>query len=177
MKKKNNIVLIGFMGVGKGTIARALYNETKFFPLDCDDLIESAYNLKIKKIFAKHGEDEFRKIEKKLAKFIEKNVNNAIVSTGGGFYKVPNLKKLGTIIYLKSDFDSIIKRIETSPNAEKKLAKRPLLKDLNEAKKLFDKREDEYEKVADLIVDVSDKSPKMVALKIKELIKDKIWQY
>lgn len=175
MKKKNNIVLIGFMGVGKGTIARALYKETGLFPLDSDDLIESAYNLKIKEIFAKFGEDEFRKTEKKLAKFIEKNINNAIVSTGGGFYKVPNLKKLGTIIYLKSDFDSMIKRIETSPNAEKKLAKRPLLKDLDEAKKLFDKREDEYEKVADLIVDVSGKSSKMVALKIKELIKDKIW--
>lgn len=174
MKKKNNIVLIGFMGVGKGTIARALYKEIGLFPLDSDDLIESAYNSKIKEIFAKHGEDEFRKIEKKLAKFIEKNINNAIVSTGGGFYKVPNLKKLGTIIYLKSDFDSMIKRIETSPNAEKKLAKRPLLKDLDEAKKLFDKREDEYEKVADLIVDVSGKSSKMVALKIKELIKDKI---
>ena len=174
MKKKNNIVLIGFMGVGKGTIARALYKEIGLFPLDCDDLIESAYNSKIKEIFAKHGEDEFRKIEKKLAKFIEKNINNAIVSTGGGFYKVPNLKKLGTIIYLKSDFDSMIKRIETSPNAEKKLAKRPLLKDLNEAKKLFDKREDEYEKVADFIVDVRDKSTKIVALKIKELIKDKI---
>ncbi|MCZ6168254.1 shikimate kinase [Campylobacter ureolyticus] len=174
MKKKNNIVLIGFMGVGKGTIARTLYKETRLFPLDSDDLIESAYNSKIKEIFAKHGEDEFRKTEKKLAKFIEKNVNNAIVSTGGGFYKVPNLKKLGTIIYLKSDFEGIIKRIEASPNAEKKLAKRPLLKDFNEAKKLFDKREDEYEKVADLIVDVSDKTPKMVALKIKELIKDKI---
>ena len=38
----------------------------------------------------------------------------------------------------------------------------------------FDKREDEYEKVADLIVDVSGRSPKMVAIKIKELIKDKI---
>lgn len=175
MKKKNNIVLIGFMGVGKGTIARALYKEIGLFPLDCDDLIESAYNSKIKEIFAKHGEDEFRKIEKKLAKFIEKNINNAIVSTGGGFYKVPNLKKLGTIIYLKSDFDSIIKRIETSPNAEKKLAKRPLLKDLNEAKKLFEKRKDEYEKVADFIVDVNNKSQKTIALKIKELIKDKIW--
>lgn len=174
MKKKNNIVLIGFMGVGKGTIARALYKETGLFPLDCDDLIESAYNLKIKEIFAKFGEDEFRKTEKKLAKFIEKNVSNAIISTGGGFYKVPNLKKLGTIIYLKLDFDSIIKQIETSPNAEKKLAKRPLLQNLKEAKKLFDKRKDEYEKVADLIVDVSGKSPKMVALKIKELIKDKI---
>ena len=175
MKKRNNIVLIGFMGVGKGTIARTLYKETGLFPLDSDDLIESAYNLKIKEIFAKHGEDEFRKIEKKLAKFIKKNVSSAIISTGGGFYKVPNLKKLGTIIYLKSDFEGIISRIKNSPNAEKKLAKRPLLKDLKEAKKLFEKREDEYEKIADLIVDVSGKSPKMVALKIKELIKDKIW--
>ena len=174
MKKRNNIVLIGFMGVGKGTIARTLYKETGLFPLDSDDLIESAYNLKIKEIFAKHGEDEFRKIEKKLAKFIKKNVSSAIISTGGGFYKVPNLKKLGTIIYLKSDFEGIISRIKNSPNAEKKLAKRPLLKDLKEAKKLFEKREDEYEKIADLIVDVSGKSPKMVALKIKELIKDKI---
>lgn len=174
MKKKNNIVLIGFMGVGKGTIARALYKETKFFPLDCDDLIESAYNLKIKEIFAKFGEDEFRKTEKKLAKFIEKNVSSAIISTGGGFYKVPNLKKLGTIIYLKSDFEGIINRIKNSPNATKKLAKRPLLKDLKEAKKLFEKRKNEYEKVADLIVDVGERSPKMVALKIKELIKDKI---
>lgn len=174
MKKKNNIVLIGFMGVGKGIIARALYKEIGLFPLDCDDLIESAYNLKIKEIFAKHGEDEFRKIEKKLAKFIEKNVSSAIISTGGGFYKVSNLKKLGTIIYLKSDFEGIINRIKNSPNATKKLAKRPLLKDLKEAKKLFEKRKDEYEKVADFIVDVNNKSQKTIALKIKELIKDKI---
>ena len=170
MKRKNNIVLIGFMGVGKGTIARALYKEIGLFPLDCDDLIESAYNSKIKEIFAKHGEDEFRKIEKKLAKFIEKNINNAIVSTGGGFYKVPNLKKLGTIIYLKSDFEGIINRIKNSPNATKKLAKRPLLKDLDEAKKLFEKRKDEYEKVADLIVDVGDKTPKQITKEIKKLL-------
>ena len=170
MKKKNNIVLIGFMGVGKGTIARALYKEIGLFPLDSDDLIESAYNSKIKEIFAKHGEDEFRKTEKKLAKFIEKNINNAIVSTGGGFYKVPNLKKFGTIIYLKSDFEGIINRIKNSPNATKKLAKRPLLKDLKEAKKLFEKREDEYEKVADLIVDVSEKTPKQIAKEIKKLL-------
>ena len=96
-------------------------------------MIESAYNLKIKEIFAKFGGDEFRKTEKKLAKFIEKNVSNAIVSTGGGFYKVPNLKKLGTIIYLKSDFENIIKRIETSPNAKKKLAKSTLFNSLTKA--------------------------------------------
>lgn len=174
MSKKKNIVLIGFMGVGKGTIARALYKETKLFPLDCDDLIESAYNLKIKEIFTQFGEDEFRKIEKNLAKFIEKNVKNSIISTGGGFYKVPNLKNLGIIIYLKSDFDSIIKRIKSSPNAEKKLAKRPLLANLGDAKILHDQRDKKYEKLADFVINAKDKSPKEIAKEIKKTIKDKI---
>lgn len=172
-KKKNNIVLIGFMGVGKGCVARELHKITHKFPLDCDDLIESAYNLKIKEIFEKHGEDEFRKTEKNLAKFIKNSVDNAIISTGGGFYKVPNLKTLGVIIYLKSDFDSIINRIKTSPNAEKKLAKRPLLTNLGNAKKLHDERDKKYEKLADFIVDVRALSPHQIAKKIKKLIKDK----
>ena len=58
----NNIVLIGFMGVGKGTIARALVKNSSYdqnnkclqrfcFAVDTDDLIESLENKKIKKIF------------------------------------------------------------------------------------------------------------------------------
>ena len=44
--KKNNIILIGFMGVGKGTIARALIKESSMFAIDTDDLIESMENTK-----------------------------------------------------------------------------------------------------------------------------------
>lgn len=172
--KKNNIVLIGFMGVGKGTVARELFKITNKFPLDCDDLIESAFNLKIKEIFEKCGEDEFRKTEIKLAKFIEKNIFNAIISTGGGFYKVPNLKDIGVVIYLKSDFENIINRIKNSSNSEKKLAKRPLLANLEKAKILHDQRDEKYEKLADFIVDVRNLSPKEIAKKIKKLLKDKI---
>ena len=48
---KNNIILIGFMGVGKGTLARALSKATQHYCIDTDDLIESLVNKKIKKIF------------------------------------------------------------------------------------------------------------------------------
>ncbi len=46
---KNNIVLIGFMGVGKGTTARAYSKKYNSFIIDTDDLIESKENMKIKR--------------------------------------------------------------------------------------------------------------------------------
>jgi Shikimate kinase len=166
-----NIVLIGFMGVGKGRIGRELAKNLGVFALDCDDLIQSANNAKIKEIFAEFGEEYFRKQEKNLAIFLEKSVKNAVISTGGGFYRVPNLKKIGKIIYLKSDFESIINAINSSPNAQKKIAKRPLLSNLTAAKELFLKREKEYETLADIIIDVRKKSTKDIILQIKKGLK------
>ena len=113
----------------------------------------------------------FRKQEKNLAIFLEKSVKNAVISTGGGFYRVPNLKKIGKIIYLKSDFESIINTIKSSPNAQKKIAKRPLLSNLTTAKELFLKREKEYETLADIIIDVRKKSTKDIILQIKKGLK------
>lgn len=171
MKTNENLVIIGFMGVGKGNIARALSKSLKKFCLDCDDLIQSSQNLKIKEIFEKFGEAEFRKIEQNLAKFLQKNVKNSIISTGGGFYKVKNIKKIGKIIYLKSSFENIINRIENSPNSQKKFAKRPLLSDLQKAKELFCIRQKEYEKIADLIINVENKTTKKIISEIKKGIK------
>ena len=84
---KSKTSFLSFYGVGKGTIARALIKKTKRFGLDTDDLIESMENRKIKAIFETDGEAYFRKLERKTAKWLEKNVKNAIISTGGGFFK------------------------------------------------------------------------------------------
>ncbi len=46
---------MGFMGVGKGTIARALATKSKRFAVDTDDLIESLQNKKNKKNICKRG--------------------------------------------------------------------------------------------------------------------------
>jgi shikimate kinase len=170
--KKDNIILMGFMGVGKGTVARALANESQQFAIDSDDLIESLQNRKIKKIFAKEGEQYFRNLEQLCANWIEQSVCNTIISVGGGFYKRPNLKNLGTIVYLQSSFDGIIKRIHRAPNAKNKLKKRPLLQDLKEAKKLFTARVLSYEAAADIVVNVENKPTKDIVQEILTKVKD-----
>ena len=162
-----NIILIGFMGVGKGTIARALSKKSSLFAVDTDDLIESLENKKIKDIFADEGEAYFRELERKCALWLESSVSNSIISTGGGFYKQKNIKKIGQIIYLKSSFEGILKRLQEHPNAKKKLAKRPLLQDLKKAKELYTKRVKEYEKLADITINVEEKEIKKI---VKEIL-------
>ena len=163
-----NIVLIGFMGVGKGSVAREVLKHSEYIAIDTDDLIESMENRKIKTIFEKEGEAYFRKLEKKVAKWLENSVKNTLVSTGGGFYKQKNLKKIGIIVFLDSPFDAIIARIKKHPNAAKKLKKRPLLSDLEKAKALYDERRPEYLKLADVVIDVTNKPALECA---KELLK------
>ena len=165
--KSGNIVLIGFMGVGKGTVARALAAQSGMFALDCDDMIESYANKKIGQIFKEQGEQSFRKMEEGLAKFLEKSVRCAVISTGGGFYAVKNLNKIGTVVYLKSSFEGIINRLKNSENAEKKFAKRPLLADLQKAAALHAQRDGAYEKKADIVIDVENKSVKKI---VKEIL-------
>ena len=164
--KSGNIVLIGFMGVGKGTVARALAAQSGMFALDCDDMIESYANKKIGQIFKEQGEQSFRKMEESLAKFLEKSVRHAVISTGGGFYAVKNLNKIGTVVYLKSSFEGIINRLKNSENAEKKFAKRPLLADLQKAAALHAERDEAYEKKADIVIDVENKSVKKIVKEI-----------
>lgn len=154
--KKNNIILIGFMGVGKGTIARGLVAQSSMFAIDTDDLIESMENRKIKKIFEIEGEPYFRDLEKKTALWLEENVSSTIISTGGGFYKQDNINSIGKVVYLKSSFEGILDRINTCPNAEK-IKKRPLLQNLKEAIKLYESRVSAYEDVADIVIDVEKK--------------------
>ncbi len=167
---RKNILLVGFMGVGKGALARELARcDEALFALDTDDMIESMTNTRIKKIFERAGEEAFRALEQKCADWLAKNVTNAVISTGGGFYKVKNLNDIGTVVYLKADFSWILNRIMSAPNAKKKLKKRPLFQDIEKAKRLFDERYEAYEKVADIIIDVSGKDTESIA---KEILKE-----
>lgn len=163
-----NVILIGFMGVGKGSVAREVIKHSEYMAIDTDDLIESMENRKIKNIFLEDGEEYFRQLEKDVSVWLQSSVENTLISTGGGFYKVKNLKKIGTVVLLDSPFDEIIKRIKKHPNATRKLKKRPLLRDLKKAKELYNERRPEYLKLCDIVVNVTKKSAQECA---KELLK------
>ena len=155
---KNNIVLIGFMGIGKGTTARAFAKRYGVYNIDTDDLIESKENRKVKKIFEADGEPYFRSLEQETSNWLVDNVKGTLISCGGGFYKVDNLRDIGTIVLLDASYDWIYNRIINSPNADKKLKKRPLFSRPKEAKRLYKEREKAYRSLADIVVTVEDKS-------------------
>lgn len=156
------------MGVGKGTIAREIVKTSDYVAIDTDDIIESMENKSVKEIFNENGEEYFRALEKKVSLWLEKSVKDTLISTGGGFYKQKNIKKIGIIVLLNSPFENILQRIKEHPNAKKKLKKRPLLKDINSAKKLYEERLPQYLKVADIVIDVTDKSASEC---VKEILK------
>jgi shikimate kinase len=168
---KDNIILIGFMGVGKGTVARALVKKSDYFAIDTDDLIESLENKKIKKIFKQEGEPYFRALERKCALWCENNISNTIISTGGGFYKQENIKKIGKVVYLQSTFDKILEGLYNAPNAKQKLKKRPLLQNLDKARELYYQRVKEYEKVSDIIINIENRDVDQAVTQILEAIK------
>lgn len=165
---KKNIILIGFMGVGKGTTARAYAKKYKCFNIDTDDLIESKANQKIKDIFKEEGESYFRSLEQECASWIEKSVDHTLISCGGGFYHVNNLKKLGTVVLLDASYEWIFNRLSTAENAKAKLKKRPLFSEPKKAKKLYKERETIYKKIADIVINVENKEMKEI---IKEIHK------
>lgn len=164
----DNVVLIGFMAVGKGRTARALSKLTGRFCVDTDDLIESLVKMKIKKIFEAWGEPRFRELEKQTGQWLADNVRSTVISTGGGFFTVENLCDIGTVVYLHNEFEMILERVYQHPDAARKIKKRPLLKDRDKARLLYEQRLPRYREVADLEVSTANRSAEQTAAKIAE---------
>jgi len=149
LKLNKNLVLTGFMGSGKSSIGRIIAKklENSYF-LDTDSLIETFENRKISEIFNSDGEEYFRNAEKKVFNWIKDNVKNCVISTGGGLPMfVEEIKDAGIVIYLKVEFEDIVKRL-----SDDEIAKRPLFKDLQKAKELFEKRDKVYSQLADYTI-------------------------
>ena len=150
MTLNKNIILTGFMGSGKSTIGRILVKklEHSYF-LDTDALIENFENREISDIFANEGEEYFRDAEKRVFNWIKNDVKNAIISTGGGLpIFVPEIKEAGLVVYLKVEFDDIVKRLD-----EEEIKKRPLFADLKKAKELFLLRDEIYMRLSDYTIE------------------------
>ena len=81
---EKKIVLVGMTGVGKTTIGRVLSKILRRTFVDIDFEIEKASGQKIHHIFEKYGEDEFRKIEKKILYRLLESKNNLVIATGAG---------------------------------------------------------------------------------------------
>ncbi len=116
VSKKHNIVLIGFMGSGKTSVGRCLADLLTYQFRDTDQLIERRLSDTISHIFEVQGEEYFRTQETELLKELVAELNNTVVSTGGGLpIREQNsrlLKELGYVVFLKSSKETTLARLK-----------------------------------------------------------------
>ena len=118
-----NLYLVGFMGTGKTTVARAVGQKLGFQVIDSDHEIERLKGKTIPEIFAQDGEPVFRALEREFVEHGHPS-ERTIVACGGGLVVQPDmldlLKTKGVIVCLHASVETILARTARHRN-------RPLL--------------------------------------------------
>lgn len=166
----NNLIFIGFMGTGKTSISNLLSKKLNTKLIDIDILIEENKKMSISQIFEKLGEDSFRNFETETLKSLH-DIKNTIISCGGGIIlrkeNVEHLKKIGTVILLKSKPETILNRLKNTVD-------RPLLNNnmnLEFIKNKMNERELLYENAKDFVIYNENKTIEFVVDEIINKIK------
>ena len=155
------IVLLGYMGSGKSTVAKALSKALDLPFTDLDDYIIDKEQMSIKEIFEAKGEIYFRLQESKYLKEWLDNNDEAILALGGGTPCYANnmelIKKAAVSFYLKGSIPTICQRLRSEKE------QRPLIAAFNEeqltefvAKHLFERRN--FYEQADQTIPIDQKS-------------------
>ena len=152
-----NIVLIGFMGAGKSSLASYLAEQFNMRTVETDREIVEREGISIPEIFEQYGEEYFRERESEVIRDLGSD-SQTVISAGGGAVlrdeNVENMKANGIIVLLTATPKAILDRVKSS-------TERPLLNGkMNEdyIAGLMEKRRVRYEDVADLIIDTTDKT-------------------
>ncbi len=146
---KENIVLIGMPGVGKSTLGVVLAKELGYEFVDADLLIQKRENRLLKEIIEDEGVDGFLAIENEVNASID--THKTVIATGGsviyGDRAMAHLKEIGTVVYLKLDYDTLDSRLGSLKG------RGVVLKDGQDLRSLYNERIPLYEKYADVTVD------------------------
>ncbi len=160
------IVLLGMMGSGKSTVGRALAARLDVPFRDTDQLLEYRLGRHIPQIFQLYGEEAFRSHETSVLRSLDPI--EAVTATGGGIVlreeNWPELRRLGTTVFLNAYPEVLIKRLDQSSR------KRPLLAQENWESKLTELLETRLPlyRQADVTVDVKDEEIESV---VEEIVK------
>ncbi len=137
------LVFIGFMGAGKSTAGRLLALELACPFIDLDDEIACVHG-SIPDLFSSRGESGFRAIEHhQLSLTLPRLQRPAVLALGGGAFLQPANRELlarycATVIFLDAPFEIVRARIEKTGG------ERPLARDLERLRELFELRRPTY---------------------------------
>lgn len=167
-----NIVLIGYRGAGKSTVAGLLASDLRMPQVCLDEEIVRRAGKRIPEIVADHGWEAFRDLESEVVEAYGEN-DGWVIDAGGGVIlrekNVQNLRRNGTLIWLTAPPSVLIKRIKDD-------TERPALKDgktfLEEVEEVLEERLPLYRSAAHRTIDVSDLAPAEVASRIQAMLRE-----
>ena len=161
------VILIGYMGAGKSSVGRVLAKKLNWRLLDMDEEIVRREGMAVTEIFRLHGEEAFRQMETRLLEDLLGEEEALVISAGGGLpVRQENhllLKRLGTVVYLQVDKDTVVRRLQGDTS-------RPLLagEELEQkVERMLKERGPFYREAADLTVDVSGRTVEEIAKEIE----------
>ena len=157
-----NIFLVGPMACGKTTVGRHVAERLGREFFDSDEAVQRRTGLSVADIFAREGEKKFREYETELIAKLTKKDGIVLATGGGAILAEENRRRLserGTVVYLKTGVAAQLERIADD-------RERPLLKRGDKRATLEElgrRREKRYRQIADVTIDVDDKSVRDVA--------------
>lgn len=134
--KADKLYLVGFMGAGKSTVARALARRLDWKVEDIDERVEKRERRDISTIFRQEGEPYFRSVEQEeLIALLP--ARGTVVATGGGTIVEPVAREMmlrdGAVIWLDAPFATVLDRVPLD-------GRRPLAADRLEMESLYNQR-------------------------------------
>jgi shikimate kinase len=166
------VVIVGFMGAGKSSVARELARLLDAFVVDLDDSITEREGHTPQELIDVDGEPAFRAAETRaLADALDKGAAR-IIALGGGALTAPATRELLAqrdcfMIWLDAPFELCWQRIAGDET-------RPFARERESARRLYEERREFYE-LADCRVEVSEgANVKIVAAEIEKIIRSRI---
>jgi len=144
----DKIYLVGFMGAGKSSVARALGKRLDWKVEDIDARIERTERRDIPTIFRVEGEPYFRAREREALLGLLPERGTVVASGGGTFADASNRELMlrdGAVIWLDAPLETVLKRIPLD-------GRRPLAADRVGMEQLYNQRLAAY-RLAHLRVD------------------------
>jgi shikimate kinase/3-dehydroquinate synthase len=133
------------MGAGKSTIATEVAQRLARPLVDTDETIEQRIGTTVADFFAQHGEPEFRRVEEEIALDALRRPEPAVVALGGGTVQSAavrdELRRRALTVWLEIDVADAWARA-AGPE-------RPLARDEDDFRRLYEEREPLYGEVAD----------------------------
>jgi shikimate kinase len=169
MNNDRHIIITGFMGSGKSTIARQLALIVDRELVDLDHTIAGQLGRTAQEIIEQDGVDSFREIETQTLRDVLANSFPAVIALGGGAWTIERNRNLiqqhgGITVWLDATFDLCWERILRSGGG------RPLAREEEQARMLYAERRPLYA-LAELRVEVAaNKSTGSIAAEIAQAL-------